>query len=166
MPETTAPAAAFVPKQRTSEAVHREHIDAMIDLHPGGLTWRRTFPGTPEQIPAARHFIRYLLADSPCQDDAEHIVAELAANAVQHTSSGSLGGTFIVEITRTTATVTVAVYDCGWGGVPRFGVACSATAECSRGLAVVAALADLVGYEGDDETGHRVWATIRAHRGP
>ncbi|MFC4009906.1 ATP-binding protein [Nonomuraea purpurea] len=69
-------------------------------------------------MPAARHFIRYLLADSPCQDDAEHIVAELAANAVQHTSSGSLGGTFIVEITRTTATITVTVYDCGWGGVP------------------------------------------------
>ncbi|WP_345577548.1 hypothetical protein [Nonomuraea rosea] len=60
----------------------------MIDLHPGGLVWRRTFAGSTDQIPRVRHFARCLLADSPCQDDAESIVAELAANALQHTASG------------------------------------------------------------------------------
>ncbi|MFI7125650.1 ATP-binding protein [Nonomuraea sp. NPDC050153] len=149
-------AETLIPRQ-----VRREHVDAMIDLRPGGLTWRRTFPGTPHQVPYARQFVRYLLADSPCRDDAELIVAELAANAVQHTSSGHPRGTFIVEVTRTTATVTVAVYDCGWGGTPRFGVRGRTDAEHGRGLAVVAKIADRVGYEGNDEVGHRVWARIR-----
>ncbi|MGW6501768.1 ATP-binding protein [Nonomuraea angiospora] len=136
----------------------------VIDLNPGGLAWRRTFPGTPDQLRHARHFVRYLLADSQCQDDAELIVAERAANAVQHTSSGHPHGTFIVEITRTTATVTVAVYDCGWGGTPRFGVRGRAYAERGRGLAVVASIADQIDYEGNDEVGHKVWARIRVGR--
>ncbi|MEV0592375.1 ATP-binding protein [Nonomuraea cavernae] len=163
MPDTAA--ALIIPRQRAQAQpchVKRELIDAMIDLHPGGLVWRRTFPGAFDQIPDARHFTRFLLADSPRQDDAEQIVAELAANAVQHSSSGRPHGTFIVELTRTTATITIAVYDCGWGGVPRFGTPCRTNAERGRGLAVVAALADQVGYEGDDAIGHRVWAKIHA----
>ncbi|MEU7829120.1 MULTISPECIES: ATP-binding protein [unclassified Nonomuraea] len=178
MPDTAetvdAPAHLLIPRQRDqdpsagpSHPVLREHIDAMIDLHPGGLNWRRTFPGTPDQIPHARHFARYLLADAPCRDDAEQIVAELAANALQHTSSGSPRGTFIVEITRTTAMITVAVYDCGWGGRPHFGAAFRTDAERGRGLALVAAIADQVGCEGEKEVGHRVWAKIHttpAHR--
>ncbi|MBF8191671.1 ATP-binding protein [Nonomuraea sp. K274] len=161
MPDNTKLAAPSVPRQRDQEPVRREHVNAMIDLHPGGLTWRRTFPGTPDQVPHARHFTRYLLADAPCQDDAEQIVAELCSNAIKHTSSGSPDGTFIVEITRTTTTTTIAVYDCGWGGVPCFGIRCRTNAEHGRGLAVVAALADQVGYEGGDAAGHKVWARIR-----
>jgi anti-sigma regulatory factor (Ser/Thr protein kinase) len=164
------PAHLLIPRQREQDAgfgpsgpVLREHINAMIDLNPGGLIWRRTFAGTLDRIPHARHFTRYLLADAPCQEDAEQIVAELAANALQHTSSGRPDGTFIVEITRTTATITVAVYDCGWGGRPRFGAACRSDAECGRGLALVAAIADQVGCEGDEEMGHKVWAKIHTH---
>lgn len=164
MPEITAPATVLVPKQREPGVIQRELIDAMVDLHPGGLTWRRTFSGTPDQIPHARYFARYLLADSPCQDNAEQIVAEFAANAIQHTSSGRSHGTFIVEIARTTTTIVIAVYDCGWGGIPRFGVSCRTSAECGRGLALVAAIADQVGYEGNDEVGHKVWAQIFASR--
>ncbi|MGN9838270.1 ATP-binding protein [Nonomuraea sp. H19] len=161
------PTVPFVPKQREQEptaqspAVRRELVDAMIDLHPGGLIWRRTFSGTPDQIPHARHFTRYLLADSPCQNDAEQIVAELAANALQHTSSGRPHGTLVVEISRTTTTITVAVYDCGGGGVPRFKLPSRTSARRGCGLAIVAAIADQVGYEGDDEVGHRIWARIR-----
>ena len=33
---------------------------------------------------ARDHRARHLLTDSPCQDDAEQIVAELAANAIQY----------------------------------------------------------------------------------
>ncbi|MET8986295.1 ATP-binding protein [Nonomuraea wenchangensis] len=89
----------------------------MIDLGPGGLIWRRTFPGAEDQVPEARHFARYLLADSSRRDDAELVVAELTTNAIRHTGSGRSRGTFIVELARTTVAVTVAVYDCGWGGV-------------------------------------------------
>ncbi|MFI7451913.1 ATP-binding protein [Nonomuraea sp. NPDC049714] len=157
----------LIPRQREQDPsaapsgpILREHIDAMIDLHPGGLTWRRTFPGTLDQIPHARHFTRYLLTDSDCRHDAELIAGELAANAVRHTASGHPNGTFIVEITRTTATTTIAVYDCGLGGVPRFGKLFGLDAEHGRGLAIVAALADQLGYEGDEEMGHQVWARM------
>ncbi|GGP15418.1 ATP-binding protein [Nonomuraea glycinis] len=160
-------AALIIPRQHEQDQpchVKRELVDAMIDLHPGGLVWRRTFPGAFAQIPTARHFTRFLLLDSPCRDDAEQIIAELSANAVQHTSSGRPEGTFIVEIVRTTATITLSVYDCGWGGVPRFGAPCRTIAEHGRGLAIVAALAHQVGYEGDDAIGHRVWAKIHTRR--
>ncbi|MET8006505.1 ATP-binding protein [Nonomuraea glycinis] len=161
----------LIPRQRDQDPsadpsgpLLREHIDAMIDLHPGGLSWRRVYPGSLHQVPHARHFTRYLLADARCRDDAEQIVAELAANAVHHTASGRAHGTFIVEIVRTTATVTLAVYDCGWGGVPRFDGPSPTGAEHGRGLAIVAALADQAGYEGDDAIGHRVWAKIHTAR--
>ncbi|MFC5831027.1 ATP-binding protein [Nonomuraea insulae] len=149
-----------VPKQ---PVIHGRHIDAMIDLSPGGLIWRRTFAGTPGQIPEARRFARYLLTDSPHQDDAELIVSELATNALRHTSSGRPGGTFIVEISRTITTATIAVYDCGWGGVPRFGIPQRTSARHRRGLAIVEATAHRTGYEGDDATGHKVWAQLQAH---
>ncbi|MGW0805412.1 ATP-binding protein [Nonomuraea sp. NPDC002799] len=167
MHNPTERAGLLIPRQREQDPgaersgpLIRQHIDAMIDLHPGGLAWRRVFPGTVREVPHARRFARCLLADSDRQDDAEQIVAELAANAVQHTASGRQRGTFIVEITRTTAIITVAVYDCGWGGVPRFRPSSRASAEHGRGLAVVAALADQAGYEGDDAVGHKVWAEI------
>ncbi|MGN9782532.1 ATP-binding protein [Nonomuraea sp. ZG12] len=171
MPDITEPAAVrarpHIPLQREQDpstgpsgSVLREHIDAMIDLHPGGLTWRRTFPGTLDQIPYARHFTRYLLAESDHRHDAELITGELAANAVRHTTSGRSNGTFIVEISRTTATTTIGVYDYGRGGVPRFGRLFGIDAEHGRGLAIVAALADQFGYEGDEEIGHRVWARM------
>ncbi|MDA0635066.1 ATP-binding protein [Nonomuraea sp. MCN248] len=171
MPDITtsavAPTRLRIPRQRgqapgtsPSGPILREHIDAMIDLHPGGLTWRRTFPGTLDHIPHARHFTRYLLADSDHRHDAELIAGELSANAVRHTASGRPHGTFIVEINRTTTTITIAVYDCGWGGVPRFGRLFGIDAEYGRGLTIVAALADQVGYEGAEEVGHRVWARM------
>ncbi|GAA2847080.1 hypothetical protein GCM10010517_03970 [Streptosporangium fragile] len=137
-------------------------IEAMVGLRPGGMTYRRTFPGRPDQIPPARRFIRFLLEDSPCRDDAEQIVAELAANAVAHTSSGRPHGTFIVELTRKITAIRITVYDCGWGVTPRFAPRrdVDPLAEHGRGLAVVAALASKVGFRGTQALGHAVWAEL------
>jgi anti-sigma regulatory factor (Ser/Thr protein kinase) len=132
----------------------------MIELQPGGMTWRRTLHGTADQIPHARRFVRFLLADAPCQNDAELIVAEPASNAVLHTDSSKDWGTSIVEVVRTVATVTVAVYDFGGGGVPRIPAPCRASPERGWGLSIVAVVACEVGYDGDD-LGHRVWARLR-----
>ncbi|MBG0817429.1 ATP-binding protein [Planomonospora sp. ID82291] len=137
-----------------------ELIDAMIGLFPGGLTWRRTFPGRPEQAAQARSFVGFLLADSPRRADAEQIVAELAANAVRHTDSGRPHGTFVVELGRTTAVITITVRDCGGGGVPAFGRRPDAAGESGRGLLLVAALADRAGCRGGRDTGHAVWAEL------
>ncbi|MER5423731.1 ATP-binding protein [Streptosporangium roseum] len=137
-----------------------ELIDAMLRLFPSGLTWRRTFPGRPDQIPQARHFVRFLLTDAPCRDDAEQIVAELAGNAVSHTASGDPHGTFIVEVLRRPATIRITVYDHGRGGTPRFdrGGHAGPLDEHGRGLALVAALASEVGCRGTRAVGHAVWA--------
>ncbi|WP_326828421.1 ATP-binding protein [Streptosporangium sp. NBC_01810] len=137
-------------------------IEEMVGLRPGGMTYRRVFPGRPDRIPAVRRFIRFLLEDSTCRDDAEQIVAELVANAVAHTSSGRERGTFIVELTRRTTLVRVTVYDRGWGATPRFGTRRDADplAEHGRGLAVVTALASKVGFRGTQRTGHAVWAEL------
>ncbi|WP_433497560.1 ATP-binding protein [Sphaerimonospora sp. CA-214678] len=132
----------------------------MIDMPPGWLIWRRTFTGALDQIPHTRQFVRFLLADAWCREDAALIVTELAGNAVRHTGSGRAGGTFIVEVTRAQDSVRIGVYDCGWGGVPRFGMPFRSTSQRGRGLAVVTALADSIGYEGSDDVGHLVWATL------
>jgi anti-sigma regulatory factor (Ser/Thr protein kinase) len=164
------PGRQIIPRQCAQEpsvVIHRELVNAMINLRPGGLVWRRAFPGTLDQVPHARHFAGRLLADTPCRDDAELIVTELASNAVLHTSSSRANGTFIVEITRTGQEVGLAVYDCGWGGrIPRIGRRCRRSAERGRGLDVVEAIADHVGYEGNDEMGHKVWAMLYAHLVP
>ncbi|MEU7001387.1 ATP-binding protein [Nonomuraea sp. NPDC046570] len=137
-------------------------IDAMVGFRPGGMTYRRTFPGRPDQVPRARRFIRFLLEDSSCRDDAEQIVAELAANAIAHTSSGHSRGTFMVELARKVTTIRVTVYDCGWDGTPRFDLPQDVTplAERGRGLLVVTALATRVGCRGTQAVGHAVWAEL------
>ncbi|MET9066101.1 ATP-binding protein [Streptosporangium sandarakinum] len=137
-------------------------VDAMVGLWPGGMTYRRTFPGRADQIPVARRFVRFLLEDSPRRDDAEQIVAELAANAVAHTASGQPHGTFIVEVARRISAIRVTVYDCGWGPTPRFTRCHGADplAEDGRGLALVAGLAVRVGVRGTQAVGHAVWAEL------
>jgi hypothetical protein len=75
-------------------------------------------------------------------------------------AAGAPRDTFIVEIARTTATITLAVYDCGWGPTPRFATRRRTNAEHGRGLAIVTAIADQTGHEGSDAIGHKVWARI------
>ncbi|WP_181871349.1 ATP-binding protein [Sphaerisporangium album] len=135
-------------------------IDAMNDFQGGGMIWRRAFTGTPDQIPHARQLVRVLLADCPRRDDAELIASELAGNAVRHTRSGHAGGEFVVEVARSGQAVTVAVYDSGSDGTPRFGTPCPTGDEYGRGLSIVVALADEVGYEAFRERGHRIWAHL------
>ena len=107
---------------------------ARVSVPPcsGGLIWRRVFPGTLDQAPRAREFVRLLLADAPRADDAELIVSELVGNALRHSRSGEPGGWFVVEVMShplpgaenpgpdTAAAVLLTVYDCGGAGVPRF----------------------------------------------
>lgn len=153
----------LVPGQRdpkTAPTISSTLVDAAINLHPGGLIWRCVYPGTLDQVPRARHFVGHLLADAPCREDAELIITELSANAVQHTSSSCRNGTFIVELTRTSREIGLAVYDCGWGCRPPSRRPCKPDAEHGRGLIVVEALADAMGYEGNEETGHKVWAVL------
>ncbi|NBE94073.1 ATP-binding protein [Nonomuraea sp. KC401] len=71
-----------------------------------------------------------------------------------------------MEIIQAVTATTLAVYDCGWGGCPDFTSRRRGDAAHGRGLAIVAALADENGYEGDDTLGHRVWATLHVRSAP
>ncbi|GAA3798210.1 hypothetical protein GCM10022226_16970 [Sphaerisporangium flaviroseum] len=137
--------------------------------------WRRAFPGAPDQASEARWFVRFLLGSTPFADDAELVVGELVGNAVRHTRSGSPGGHFTVEITLTSphqeplrtpaaaVSVLITVYDLGGGGSPRFGDHDQWEDSCEedgRGLLIVTAVADRVGFQGTPATGHRVWAYL------
>ncbi|WP_329424576.1 ATP-binding protein [Streptosporangium sp. NBC_01495] len=149
----------------THDGVAPELIDAMVRLRPGGMTWRRTFPGRPSQVPEARRFVRFLLADSPFGRDAEQVVAELAANAVRHTASGRPYGTFVVEVVRKPETTRVTVYDSGQGAVPAV-THPALLGEGGRGLPLVIALASRVGCQGSRSHGHAVWAQFTGERLP
>ena len=106
----------------------------------------RVFPGRADQAAQARRWIRGLAAGAAelaCAD-AELVVSELFANAVQHTRSGDEGGTVTVAVT---ADGVIHVHDLGTAGRP----ACPGLAEAApgglrqletsgRGLFIVAAL--------------------------
>ncbi|GII80514.1 hypothetical protein Sru01_54960 [Sphaerisporangium rufum] len=145
----------------------------------GRMVWRRDFAGRPDQAREARALVRALLADTGLADDAELVTAELVSNALLHTRSGAPGGHFAVEVIRRPNGVRVGVYDLGGpaGGTGRVpdaepagprsaGYLDTAAAgepwprEGGRGLAVVAALARRVGWDGDPAGGHLVWAVL------
>jgi anti-sigma regulatory factor (Ser/Thr protein kinase) len=118
----------------------------------------RVFTGTTASVAAARRFTAAVLVACPAREALVACVSELAANAVVHTASGD-GGEFAVEVIRPRPGVArIAVTDEGSRGDPSPAPA-SETAECGRGLALVAALAHSWGYStraADD--GRTVWA--------
>jgi len=138
----------------------------------GHLVWARSFSGTPDQVAQARRLVRFLLTDTPCADDAELIVSELAGNALRHSRSGDAGGSFTVEVVLGRASfmrhggeatgILITVHDQGGNGVPWFRGEHppDTNEENGRGLATVAALATRVGYQGGPTVGHRVWAYL------
>ncbi|WP_436771958.1 ATP-binding protein [Yinghuangia sp. YIM S09857] len=115
------------------------------------VVWGLSFPGEPESVGEARHFVGALLAGWPCVDDARLVVSELATNAVQHTASGD-GGRFDVTVEIGADRVRISVRDSGSFQRPFVFVdAKERTGMSGRGLFLVAALsrdwgvADLIG---------------------
>lgn len=122
------------------------------------MDWTQTYPGLPSMVPAIRAFVRGFLADTPRADDAETIVAELAANSLQHTPSGAPGGTVTVTVRRQPGMAHIAVSDGGTGGWIRQ-PAGEAVGDYGRGLILVDAVADKVGHTVDLD-GQTMWAEL------
>ncbi len=117
-----------------------------------------TFPGVVAIVPAARRFVRGILADSPRVGDAELITAELATNAIRHTPSGEPGGEFTVSIWAKPGWARIEVADDGagqWHPLPA-----DTDDEYGRGLMIVAALADRFGHDADSAGTQTAWAEI------
>ncbi|HEU5157510.1 MAG TPA: ATP-binding protein [Streptosporangiaceae bacterium] len=112
------------------------------------MCWRRSFPGRAEQAAHVRRFVAFLLADHAKAGDAVQAVAELAANAMQHTRSAAPGGLFVVEVRRCPGHVAVSVTDQGGPNEPRV-VEPNLLAGRGRGLHLVAATATRWRWCGD-----------------
>ncbi len=113
-----------------------------------------TLPGRPESARAAREFAAGCLAGCPSCDDAVLCVDELVVNAVQHSRSGLPGGTVEVRIAVAAGEwLRVEVQDAGLlAAVPAprdgHGARSDDLGEHGRGLALVAALAEVFGADG------------------
>jgi serine/threonine-protein kinase RsbW len=59
--------------------------------------WEYAYPGTTDQVRHVRAALRDYLGDCPAADDAIHLLSELSANAIVHSDSGRIGGTFTVR---------------------------------------------------------------------
>jgi anti-sigma regulatory factor (Ser/Thr protein kinase) len=123
-------------------------------------THRRTFPGDPQELRAARSWTRATLDGHPHSEDAALIVTELGTNALMHTASGAAAGTFHVTLTVSELTVAVAVTDSGDTKTAPEVQHPSLNSTHGRGLGMVAAIADSVVVRGDD-AGRTVIAELR-----
>ncbi|HEY5271809.1 MAG TPA: ATP-binding protein [Acidimicrobiales bacterium] len=125
------------------------------------MTEQRAFPGAPESVPTARHFVSNAVADVPKEiaDRAALMVSELATNAVRH------GGTdFEVLVDRTPDELYIEIADSGDGSpVVRHA---SPRDTSGRGLQIVESLADKWGVRASTSgLGKTVWFTISLPEG-
>src|ERR1700730_18563275 len=86
---------------------------------PAGAT--RTFARRAEEVPAARRFVRDVLADHPGCCDAELLTCELVTNAVQHATDAAR---VTVAVMRLGTVVHVDVIDDGCIGLAQWRQAC------------------------------------------
>jgi serine/threonine-protein kinase RsbW len=133
-------------------------LDTAPPFPAGALCWRRAFPGRAYTAAAIRRFTACLLIGSPHADDAVQAVAELAANAVQHTRSAAPGGLLVVEVRRWRGGAAVSVTDQGGSTEPR-PADLDALAGHGLGLRLIAATATWWGCRGD-ATGRTVIAVF------
>ncbi|MEU6336325.1 ATP-binding protein [Streptomyces cellulosae] len=120
--------------------------------------WCRAFPGVPEEVAHARHFVAALLDGRGPVEDAVLVVSELATNAVRHSLSGSAGGWFLVIICFGDDLVRIEVVDQGGERMPHL---CDVTSqeESGRGLLLIASCAKDWGVKNWPD-GRSVWADL------
>jgi anti-sigma regulatory factor (Ser/Thr protein kinase) len=122
---------------------------------PAGAT--RTFARRAEEVPAARRFVRDVLAGHPGCSDAELLACELVTNAVQHATDAAR---VTVAVMRLGTVVHVDVIDDGCTGLPQWRQACGYD-EDGRGFLLVNALAERWGFL-RERSGTCVWFEIAA----
>lgn len=123
---------------------------AIHDAPPAAAT--RTFARRPEEVPAARRFLRGVLAGHPTCCDAELLMCELVTNAVQHAADSAR---VTVAVTRRGTVVHVDVIDDGCTGLPHWRET-DGRDEDGRGFLLVNALAARWGFL-REQSGTCVW---------
>jgi anti-sigma regulatory factor (Ser/Thr protein kinase) len=120
--------------------------------------WGLTCPSSLAEVSRARRWTRDILNEHPRADDAALIVTELGANALLHTTSGHLDGSFHVTLTRSGETVALSVTDTGGTYTAPHLTRPTNDDQYGRGLTLVLALADRL-----EVHGHRHGRTVTAH---
>ena len=121
--------------------------------------WGLTCPGFPEEVSRARRWTRDILRGSPLAEDAELIVSELSANAILHTASGLLSGSFHLALAVSSQVIALSVTDDGGTGTAPKIEHQDRDAEHGRGLGMVSAIAHRVVVH-DSDAGHTVTAEL------
>jgi len=123
---------------------------------PPVTIWTREFAAVPEQVGQARRLLADALGNCPAAGDALLCLSELAGNSVLHSASRRPGGAFTVRAEiRQGDYVRIEVRDEGGAWNERPGPDLHA-----HGLAIVRALADESGVDGDALTGWIAWARL------
>ena len=125
-------------------------LRSAIHATPAAAT--RTFAPRAEEVPAARRFVRDVLADYPARGDAELLTCELVTNAVQHATDAAQ---VTVTVMRLGAVVHVDVVDDGCIGLPHWREA-GGHDEDGRGFQLVNAIAERWGFL-RERSGTCVW---------
>jgi serine/threonine-protein kinase RsbW len=115
----------------------------------------RTFGRCAKEVPAARRFVREVLADHPGCSDAELLTCELVTNAVQHATDAAR---VTVAVMRLGAVVHVDVIDDGCVGLLHWRES-GRHDEDGRGFQLVNALAERWGFL-RERSGTCVWFEI------
>jgi serine/threonine-protein kinase RsbW len=124
-------------------------------IHATPATATRTFAPRAEEVPAARRFVRDILADHPARGDAELLTCELVTNAVQHATDAAR---VMVTVICRGAVVHVDVTDDGCIGLPHWREA-GGHDEDGRGFQLVDAIAERWGFL-RERSGTCVWFEI------
>jgi hypothetical protein len=122
-----------------------------------GSSWEHTYPGSEDQLAQVRAALRPLLRDCPIADEVLLIMHELAANAVRHSRSRHVGGTFTARLLNVPGEYVLGeVGDGGsdWDGDLR------GSARDASGLFLVLNLASACGVSGDRRK-RVVWFRMR-----
>jgi serine/threonine-protein kinase RsbW len=120
--------------------------------------WVTTWDGAPERVADVRQYLRDTLGDVDGVDDVVLVASELAGNAIRHSRSGELGGSYELQVVALSDAWHVRIDDQGSRRNSDL-KATKHTDETGRGLPVVAALARAWGTFGGS-AGRTVWAEI------
>jgi serine/threonine-protein kinase RsbW len=128
--------------------------------------WAVDLPGSPSVVPAARRWVRDILADLPGIDadliyDATLVASELVTNSVRHSVAGD-GGAIRLAIRRDGDLIRVEVADGGARSGPEPGWTGAEARDYGRGLRIVAETTTAMGDESTAEGGRLAWAELKA----
>lgn len=121
--------------------------------------------GRPEQVSAARAFVRQVLGSShPGAERAALLTSELVTNSVLHSDSRRPGNTITVTLTGITDGIRVEVLDAGGASVPSLARIDDEVTDHGLGLRLVSDLSARWGYHRDG-AGLVTWFEVGAEPG-